>query len=98
MTDTNANSSRHHRRRLAAPRNRAWRSVDSSRALRLPWIDSIHLRVWREGKDWSEHPLGATDVVDRKAVICQALIDADYRKRAESAAALTVLRGLVRKA
>jgi peroxiredoxin len=46
------------------------------------------------GDDGGELPLGATYVVDRAGVIRYAFVDADYRKRAEPATVLAVLRGL----
>lgn len=49
------------------------------------------------GDDGGELPLGATYVVDRVGVIRYAFVDADYRKRAEPAAVLAVLRGLDQK-
>jgi hypothetical protein len=38
--------------------------------------------------------LGATDVIDRQAVIRYAFVDGDYRKRAEPSAVVAVLRSL----
>jgi peroxiredoxin len=46
------------------------------------------------GDDGGELPLGATYVVDRAGVIRYAFVDVDYRKRAEPATVLAVLRGL----
>jgi peroxiredoxin len=46
------------------------------------------------GSASSELPLGATYLIDRRGVIRYAFIDADYRKRAEPAAVLAILRGL----
>jgi peroxiredoxin len=46
------------------------------------------------GDDSGQLPLGATYVVDRKGVIRDAFVDADYRKRAEPSTVLAALRGL----
>jgi peroxiredoxin len=49
------------------------------------------------GDDSGELPLGVTYVIDREGIIRFAFIDADYRKRAEPAEVLAVLRNLEKK-
>jgi peroxiredoxin len=49
------------------------------------------------GDDSGELPLGVTYVIDREGIIRFAFIDADYRKRAEPAEVIAVLRNLEKK-
>ena len=49
------------------------------------------------GDDSGELPLGVTYVIDREGIIRFAFVDADYRKRAEPADVIAVLRNLEKK-
>ena len=49
------------------------------------------------GDDSGELPLGVTYVIDREGIIRFAFVDADYRKRAEPAEVIAVLRNLEKK-
>jgi peroxiredoxin len=49
------------------------------------------------GDDSGTLPLGATYVIDREGIIRYAFVDADYRKRAEPAEVIAVLRNLEKK-
>ena len=57
------------------------------------------LRSRKENIDDSgELPLGVTYVIDREGIIRFAFVDADYRKRAEPADVIAVLRNLGKEA